>query len=527
MTDAERFSLLVSVMGVNSVITERDPRIPEGTPMSAGYVPAVVRLDVPAQLMSDASLGVTNPGYRPGDSATALPAGIALGASFNPDLARASGAMLGREARSRGFNVQLAGGINLMRDPRNGRNFEYLSEDPLLSAALCAESINGIQTEGVISTIKHFSLNCNETNRHWLDAIIDPAAHRESDLLAFEIAIERSQPGAVMTGYNKINGEYAGGNGALINDVLKGAWGYRGWVMSDWGGTPGWEAALAGLDQESGLQLDVMLWQNEWFTEPLQTAHREGMFPAERLSDMVRRILRSMFAVGIDRWGQAPVIDLAAHSEIALETARQGIVLLQNDGLLPLPAHTSAKVVVVGGHAQVGVPTGCGSSAVLPPGGYAEVIKIGGPGVMGVGRNLYLYPSSPLEELKKLLPNAQIEFDPGMSPAESALAAGNADIAIVFGIRIDSEGFDDPDLLLPWGQNEVIDAVAAANPNTIVVLETGNPVVMPWQNRVRSIVEAWYPGQAGGQAIAEILTGAICPSGRLPITFPADLAHTP
>src|SRR5262249_21814153 len=180
--------------------------------------------------------------------------------------ARRAGEMLGREARSRGFNVQLAGGINLARDPRNGRNFEYLSEDPLLSAAMAAESINGIQGEGVISTIKHYSLNCNETNRHWLDAIIDPAAHRESDLLAFQIAIERSQPGSVMTGYNKINGDYAGGNRVLINDVLKDTWGYPGWVMSDWGATASWEFALAGLDQESGLQLDMMMWHAEAFT---------------------------------------------------------------------------------------------------------------------------------------------------------------------------------------------------------------------------------------------------------------------
>jgi len=527
MSVDERFSLLVSVMGVNNVVTDRHPAIPEGTPMSAGYVPGVERLGVPAQLMSDASLGVTNPGYRPGDSATALPAGIALGASFNPDLARASGEMLGREARSRGFNIQLAGGINLLRDPRNGRNFEYLSEDPLHSAALAAESINGIQAQGVISTIKHFSLNCNETNRHWLDAIIDPVAHRESDLLAFEIAIERSQPGAVMTGYNKINGTYAGGNSALIQDVLKGAWNYPGWVMSDWGGTPSWQAAIAGLDQESGLQLDIMMWQTEWFTDRLRAAHAAGELPGERLSDMVRRILRSMFAVGVDQWGPAPDVDMDAHHEIALKTARQGIVLLSNDGVLPLPVDKPVKIVVIGGHAQVGVPTGCGSSAVLPPGGYAEIIKIGGPGVMGVGRNLYLHPSSPLTELKRLLPEAQIEFDPGMSPAESALAASHADLAIVFGIKIDSEGFDDPDLLLPWGQDAVIDAVATANPNTVVVLETGNPVLMPWKDRVRAIVEAWYPGQAGGRAIAEVLTGAVNPSGRLPITFPANLSQTP
>src|SRR5215469_5144029 len=527
MTDDERFSLLVSVMGVNDVITVRDERIPEGVPMSAGYVPGIPRLGIPPLLMSDASLGVTNPGYRPGDTATALPAGIGLGASFNPALARQSGGMLGREARSRGFNVQLAGGINLARDPRNGRNFEYLSEDPLLSAVLAAESISGIQGEGVISTIKHYSLNCNETNRHWLDAIIDPAAHRESDLLAFELAIERAQPGAVMTGYNKINGDYAGGNGVLLQHVLKGAWGYQGWVMSDWGGTPGWEAALNGLDQESGLQLDIMMWQKEWFTAPLRQAYADGKVPKERLSDMVRRILRSMFAVGVDRWGPPPEIDMTRHHEIALETARQGIVLLRNDGMLPLATGTTARIAVIGGHAQVGVPTGCGSSAVLPPGGFAEVIKVGGPGIMGVGRNLYLLPSSPLAELRKLLPGVEIEFDPGMSPAESALMAARCDVAVVFAVKLDSEGFDDPDLSLPWGQDAVIEAVAAANPNTIVVLETGNPVALPWRGRVNAIVEAWYPGQAGGQAVAEVLTGAVNPSGRLPVTFPAGLSQTP
>jgi beta-glucosidase len=527
MTDDERFALLVSVMGTNDVIAERDARIPPDVPMSAGYVSGVERLGIPPLLMSDASLGVTNPGYRPGDTATALPAAIALGASFNPALARASGAMVGREARARGFNVMLAGGINLARDPRNGRNFEYLSEDPLLSAVLAGESIAGIQGEGVISTIKHFSLNCNETNRHWLDAIVDPAAHRESDLLAFEIAIERAQPGSVMTGYNKVNGVYAGGNSYLIEDVLKGAWGYPGWVMSDWGATPAWEFALAGLDQESGLQIDVMMWDAEPFTEPLRAAHADGRLPKERLSEMVRRILRSMYAIGIEAWGPAPEIDLAAHREIALEGARQGIVLLKNDGVLPLAADDTARIAVIGGHSQLGVPVGTGSSAVVPPGGFAAEIAIGGPGIMGSARNLYLLPSSPEAELKRLLPDAQIDFDPGMTPAEAALLARRSDVAIVFAIRVEGEGFDLPDLSLPWGQDAVIEAVAAANPNTVVVLETGNPVAMPWHDDVRAIVEAWYPGHAGGQAIAEVLTGAVNPSGRLPITFPADLAQTP
>lgn len=528
MTDDERFSMLVSVMGQNPVVTERDPRIPEGTPMSAGYVPGIPRLGVPPLLMSDASLGVTNPGYREGDTATALPAGLALGASFNPELARRSGSMLGREARIRGFNVQLAGGANLARDPRNGRNFEYLSEDPLLTAELVAESIQGIQGEGVISTTKHLSINCNETNRHWLDAIIDHGAHRESDLLAFEIIIERAKPGAVMSGYNKINGHYAGANDVTLNQVLKGAWGFEGWVLSDWGATDSWKNALAGLDQESGIQLDVATWGDEAFTHHLRDAYAAGKLSKERLSDMVRRILRSMFAIGIDEWGPAPEVDLNAHNEVSLETARQGIVLLKNeDGALPLSDDSAPEIAVIGGHAQVGVATGCGSSAVLPAGGYAEIIKVGGPGVMGVGRNLYLYNDPPLDRLREQLPKAKIEFDPGISPAEAALMAKRCDVAVVFAVSLMSEGFDSADLALPWGQDDVIDAVASANPNTIVVLETGNPVSMPWLDKVKAVVQAWYPGQAGGQAIAEVLTGEMNPSGHLPMTFPAGLEQTP
>ena len=527
MTDDERFSLLLGIMGSGEMWPLRDERIPADVPMSAGYVPGVPRLGVPALLMSDAGLGVTNPGFRPGDTATALPAGLALAASFNPPLARSAGELIGREARSHGFNVQLAGAMNLARDPRNGRNFEYLSEDPLLSATIAAESINGIQHQGVISTVKHYSLNCNETNRHWLDAVIDPDAHRESDLLAFEIAIERSQPGAVMTAYNKVNGDYAGGNAVLINDVLKGDWGYRGWVMSDWGATPSWEFALHGLDQECGAQIDAVFWGSEAFSDRLRAAYSDGRFPKERLSDMVRRILRSMFAVGIDRRQAAPAPDLTAHQEIALQIARQGIVLLKNGGILPLAPESSARIAVIGGHAQLGVPVGCGSSAVVPPGGYAAVIPIGGAALTASLRNLYLLPSSPLEALRRQFPHAQIEFDPGVSPGEAVLAARRADLVIVFGIRVEGEGFDSADLSLPWGQDAMIAAAAAANANTVVVLETGNPAEMPWRDSVNAIVQAWYPGQAGGQAIAEVISGQVNPSGRLPITFPVDLAQTP
>lgn len=540
MTDDERFALIISVLGnVPGGAFPHDARIPKDLKNpSAGYTPGIPRLGIPALQASDASMGVTNPGYRPDDEgATAFPASIVVGSSFNPTLAREGGVALAREARIRGFNIMLAGGMNLVRDLRNGRNFEYYGEDPWHSALLASEQVNGIQGQHVISTLKHYTLNCNETNRHWLDAIIDPAAHRESDLLAFQIAIERSQPGSIMSGYNKVNGEYAGGSHYLLNEVLKGAWGYRGYVMSDWGATPEWEFALNGLDQESGAQVDKMLWNEEPFTEPLRAAYADGRFPKARLSDMVRRILRSVCAVGVDKWAAPALserddarvegVDMAKHSQIALETARQGIVLLKNEGALPLANDKPLKIAVIGGYAQQGVISGTGSGAVAPIGGFAGFMKIGGAGVMGRHRNLFLFAPSPLEELQKALPNAEIDFDPGYTPAEAALTAKRSDLVIAFGIRVEGEGFDLPDLSLPWGQDAMIDAVASANPNTIVVLETGNAVSMPWRDKVKAIVQAWYPGQAGGRAIAEILTGAVNPSGRLPITFPVDLAQTP
>jgi beta-glucosidase len=527
MTDEERFALLVCVMGSRLEDPEREARIPEGTPMSAGYVPGVPRLGVPPLLMSDASLGVTNPGFRPGDTATALPASLALGASFHAELARAAGAAIAREARARGFNVLLAGGVNLVRDARNGRNFEYLSEDPLLSAELAAASIAGIQSEGVVSTIKHFSLNCQETNRYWVDAIIDPAAHRESDLLAFELAIERAAPGSVMSAYNQINGAYAGANAPLLQDLLKERWAYPGWVMSDWGATGSWEYALAGLDQECGAQIDAERFGSEPFGEPLRAAVRRGDVSPDRISDMVRRILRSVYAVGVDRWDTAPHVDDAAHDAIALQAAREGLVLLRNDGILPLAPDRVERVAVIGGWANLGVIAGTGSAAVTPPGGFAAEVPLGGPGVMGAFRKLLVGGRAPTTELAARLPKAEVEFDPGMTPADAAALAARSDVAVVFAARVEGEGFDAPDLSLPWGQDAVIAAVAEANPRTVVVLQTGNPVGMPWHDNVAAILAAWYPGQAGGQAIAEILTGEVTPAGRLPLTWPRDLAEWP
>ncbi len=531
MTEDERFGMIYSVIGaVPSIGLPRDPRIPEGTPMSAGYAQGVARLGVPAQLQSDASMGVTNPGYRPDDpGATAFPAELLVGASFNPALARRIGAAIGLEARSRGFNVMLAPGANLTSEVRNGRNYEYFSEDPWHTGVMAAEAVEGLQGAGVIAVLKHFAANNVESNRHWQDAVVGPAALREAELLGFQVAIERAEPGAVMCGYNKVNGAHACGSPSLLDQVLKRDWGYKGWVMSDWGAVPSWQFALAGLDQESGVQLDVSQWGSEAFTDKLRAAYAAGELPKARLSDMVRRMLRSIYAVGVDQPKPAPVVDLAAHDAIALDAARQGIVLLRNDGAaLPLATDRPLKVAVIGGYAQRGVASGTGSGAVMPVGGFAAQIPIGGAhGSMGNARNLYLFAPAPLAELKRMMPQAQIEFDGAYTPAESALLAARSDVAIVFAVRVEGEAFDLPDLSLPWGQDAVIEAVATAQPNTVVVLETGNPVAMPWRDKVRAAIQAWYPGQAGGTAIAEVLTGAVDPSGRTPITWPASLADTP
>jgi beta-glucosidase len=524
MTDAERLDMIYSLMPVVFSARQRDPRVPDDVPQLAGWSKGVRRLGVPDLLQTDASLGITNPnGGRHGDTATALPSGLALGSTFNPALAKQAGQLLGVEARSRGFNVLLGGGMNLVRDPRHGRNFEYLSEDPWLSAVMTAESIAGTQSKGVLAMVKHVSLNSHETNKHVLNAQIDPAAHRESELLAFQIAIERGNPAAMMCAYNKVNGEYACGNDPILNGVVKQAFGFKGFVMSDWRAVYDWDFALKGLDMHSGAQLD----KEEWFVGPLREAYAAGNFPKERLSDMVRRILWGIYLVGADKWDGRPTPDMAAHRAAALETARQGIILLKNDGALPL-APSVKRIAVIGGFANLGVMGGGGgSSQVIPPGGFALTIPLGGNGPLAVARQERFIAPGPLESLKKLLPDAEILFDSGEYPANAATLARRIDTAIVFARKFESEGYDQPDLTLPNGQDVLVQAVTAANPNTIVVLETGNPVVMPWHEQANAIVEAWFPGEAGGQAIAEILTGRVNPSGRLPITFPRNIEQTP
>ena len=291
-----------------------------------------------------------------------------MAATFDPAMAYAAGAMIGGEARAMGFSVLLAGGANLTRDPRGGRNFEYAGEDPLLTGTIVGSEVAGIQSRGVVSTVKHFALNGQENGRVLLSSELAEAPARESDLLAFELALERGKPGAVMTGYNRIDGTYASENAHLITDVLKHDWGFAGWVMSDWSATHSTEkAALAGLDQESGVDNDPSL----FFGAPLKTAVQTERVPMARIDDMVRRILRSQIAVGLidhppHRGG---TIDYPGDATIAGTVADRAIVLLKNEHhLLPL-APDVKHILMIGGHADRGVLSGGGSSQVVPKGG--------------------------------------------------------------------------------------------------------------------------------------------------------------
>jgi beta-glucosidase len=516
MTQAEKLAFVHGGLGAP---WGHEPK-PDGAIGSAGYNPGVPRLGIPPLQETDAELGIANPGYvRPGDTATAMPSDLALASTWDVVTARRQGEAVGAEARAKGFSILLGGAANLIRDPRGGRNFEYFSEDPLLSGLMAGNAIAGVQSQHLIATLKHFALNDEETDRVVLDARLDRSAARESDLLAFEIALERGRAGSVMCAYNQVNGAYSCENPWLLNQVLKTDWQYPGFVMSDWGAVHSTVAsALAGLDLESGQQLDT----ENFFEAPLAQALIDGAVPQARLDDMAKRILTSIFASGLyddpPRRGQ---IDTDSGDRTALEVAQQGAILLKNEDLLPI-SRSTMRLAVIGAHADKGVLSGGGSSQVAPRGGIAAVE----PSKLVEGA-LIFDPSSPLEAIRRQLPRAEVEYDDGRDPARAAAIAANAEIAIVFADQWMTETADAPDLELPNGQDKLIDAIVHANPRTVVVLETGAPVLMPWLDRTPAVLEAWYPGQKGGEAIAEILCGVVNPSGRLPITFPESEAQLP
>ena len=485
-------------------------------PGSAGYIPGIPRLGIPAQHQADASIGVRNPNLQ----RTSLPSSLATAASWDARVPEAGGRMIGQEARLSGFNIMLAGGVNLAREPQNGRNFEYTGEDPLLAAEMTAGLIRGVQANHIVSTIKHYLINSQETGRFIVSAQVSESALRVSDALAFELAIEKSSPGSVMCSYNRLNDVYACENDWLLNKTLKGDWAYKGYVMSDWGAVHSTvQSANGGLDQQSGFPFDKVA----YFAKPLKEALDDGSVPQSRVDDMVRRILWALIDKGamdhpLDQPSKADTIDYTANAKVSQSAAEQSLVLLKNDAnVLPLGAVSAPKrVALIGSYAD---------KAVLAGGGSASVTPIGGNAVPGLGPGGWLtqvwQPSSPLKALQRALPSTQFSFDAGTDAAAAAKAAAGADVAIVFVHQWTAESLDAPSLSLDSNQDAVVAAVAKANPNAIVVVESGGAVLMPWHKDVKAILAAFYPGAAGGDAIARLLTGAVNPSGHLPLTFPA------
>jgi len=527
MTRPEKLSLVFGYFASESPDSKPGARYapPPGARIgSAGYIPGIPRLGLPPQWLTDAGLGVATQHSSPDAyrERTALPSGLATAATWNAQLARSGGAMIGAEARASGFDVLLGPGMDLMREVRGGRSFEYAGEDPWLAGTIAGAEIRGIQSQHVIAVVKHYALNDQETGRTVLSADISEAAARESDLLAFELAIEQGHPGAVMCAYNKVNGSYACENHWLLRQVLDRDWGFPGYVMSDWGAVHSTvRSALAGLDQESAYTFD----QKPYFGAALRAALAAGSVPPARLDEMAYRILRSMFAAGVADHpvGRSGVgIDFAADRRVAEADEGQAIVLLKNArAILPL-ARSVRQLLIIGGHADRGVLSGGGSSTVFPVGGNAV------PGLQPTGwpGPIVYLPSAPLGAIMGVAPQANIRYLDGGDIAAAAREAAHADRVIIFATQWAAESRDVA-LTLDRSQNQLIAAVAAANPRTIVVLETNGPVLMPWLGKVAAVLEAWYPGSGGGPAIAKVLFGAVDPSGRLPVTFPASLAQLP
>lgn len=476
----------------------------------AGFVLGIPRLGIPIIQMSDAAYGVRNSGEN-GRYSTALPSDLAAASSWDKEAACQYGALIGRELRAQGYNMTLGGGVNLTRDPRDGRTFEYQGEDPILAGTMVGNVMKCEQAQYVIGDIKHYAMNDQESGRNEVNVIIGKRAMRETDLLAFKIGIEIGDPAAVMCAYNAVNGDFSCQNTYLLTDVLKNDWAFKGFVLSDWGGTHSTvKASHAGLDNEEP--------EDIYYGDKLKQAVKDGKVSMRELDDHARRVLYSEFLSGIvDHPVQKSVVDVEGGFRIARQIAEQSTVLLKNNGVLPLNAASLQSIAIIGPHADTGMISGGGSAQVdapgRPPSKWQEHVW---------------FPTSPMKAVECKAPRAKVRFDSGANVESAAALAKASDVAIVFAYQWSSEGMDLPNLSLPENQDALIQQVAEANPRTIVVLETGTAVTMPWIDGVGAVAEAWYAGSNGADAVANILFGDVNPSAKLAMTFPlseADLPH--
>lgn len=511
--------------------------------------PGCPRLGIPELWMSDGPHGVRGEihwnewGYAgwTNDSCTAFPALTCLAASWNQELAGKYGKAIGEEALYRKKDVLLGPGVNIYRTPLNGRNFEYLGEDPYLAAEMCVPYIKGVQENGVAACVKHFALNNQELWRGHIDVQVSERALREIYLPAFRAAVEKGHVWSIMGAYNKVRGTHATHHEMLNNKILKGEWNFDGCVISDWGATHDtYEAAMYGLDIEMGSYTDGLVAESEfgyddyYLGKKYRKMIKEGKIPMEVVDEKAARVLRLIFRTSMNRQRGFGAMNSEEHENVAYEIATEGIVLLKNDKatnkkqLLPVNAGQCNKILIVGDNATRNLTQGGGSSelkakkVISPLDAFRKRFKdkiIYSQGYTA-GENTYGEHSKILQVTADSLRNDAVQ------------KAKDADIVIFIGglnknYQQDSEGGDRISYGLPYGQNELIDELYKANKNVVVVIVSGNAVEIPWVNRVPSIVQSWYLGSIGGEALADVLTGKVTPSGKLPFSYPKKLEDCP
>jgi len=463
------------------------------------YVPPIPRLGVPGFRIANGPAGMGPADDKPQKPATALPATMALASTFDTDVARRYGRLIGSETRALAHNVSEAPDINIARVPRNGRTFEGMGEDPVLAGALAAADIRGIQENGTIAEVKHYAANNQETDRHSVDEHIDERTLNEIYLPHFEQSVTEGRAGSVMCAFPRINGVFVCENRALLQDKLRDEWGFRGFVQSDWGAAHSTVGSA-----NAGMNLEMI--DGTWYGEKLKQAVLAGQVTEQRVDELLLPRFRTMFAFG--QFDHPPVLSplpTAQHDAAAKDFAERGMVLLRNEhAQLPLDDRAVRSIALIGPFATKAKTGGGGSSAVIPTSTV-----------------------DPLPGLRQRVPGAAVTLDDGSDPARAAALAGSADVSVVMVGDNETEGKDRPGLALDGNQDALVDAVAAANPHTVVVVKSGGPVLMPWAARVPAILQAWYPGQQDGAAVAGVLFGDVNPSAKLPITFPAAEADTP
>jgi beta-glucosidase len=472
------------------------------------------RLGVPSISITDGPHGVRKSqgaGLSTSVPATCFPTASALSCSWDADLVREVGVALGEESQAINVHILLGPGINMKRSPLGGRNFEYFSEDPVLAGRLAAAYIEGVQSQGVGTSLKHYAVNNQEFERMATSSNVDERTLHEIYLPAFEIAVRDGKPWTVMSSYNLVNGVYASEHEELLRDILRRNWGFAGFVVSDWGGI---NDRVAGLKAGTNLEMPG---SGRYNANKIIQAVQSGALSTEQLDEAVIEVL-AVILKAHDGHKADVSLDVDAHHALARRAASESIVLLQNvDRLLPLNVNELRRIAIIGAFARLPRYQGSGSSQVNPTkvsNAYDELVKIAGNDqkfVYAVGYN------SEGEVTERLLDEAR-------------KAAVRAEVAIVFAGLPDSyesEGFDRASLDMPLGHKQLIEAVASVQPNVAVVLMNGSAVTMPWADRVKAIVEAWLGGQAGGGAIADVLTGAVNPSGKLAETFPNSIYDTP